>query len=81
MNTDLEWMLEKVPEIKGHSFFYKLVCFCTFRSKRKMNYKDLFVLFYGLHRRKLGERKAKEKALNTILKIYKENNGKLPEGL
>ncbi len=81
MNNDLEWMLEKVPEIKGHSFFYKLVCFCTFRQRRKMNYKDLFVLFYGLHRRKLGERKAKEKALNTILKIYKENNGKLPEGL
>ena len=77
-NINLDWMNEKVVKIKSHNFFYKFVCFFLFRIRRKITYKDLFILFYGLHRKKLGEEKSKKKALQTILKIYNENNGKYP---
>ena len=81
MNTDLEWMHEKVTTIKNHEFLYKFMCFFTFRARRKMTYSELFLIFYGLHKRKIGDRKAKELSLNTIIKIYTENNGKKPEGI
>ena len=29
----------------------------------------------------MGEQQAKKKSFDTILKIYKENNGKLPDGV
>jgi len=44
-----------------------------------MTYKELFLLYYGLHRQTLGEVNSKKKALQTVLKIYKENNGDYPK--
>lgn len=80
-NLNLEWMDEKVQNIKGHNFLYNFMCFITFRLMRKMKYKELFLVYYGIHRKSLGEKKAKQKALDTILKIYKQNNGKMPDGI
>ncbi len=79
MEDNLKWMEEKVTKINGHKFFYHFVCFCLFRLRRKITYKDLFILYYGIHRSKMGEDNAKKKALQTILKIYKENNGNYPD--
>lgn len=79
MEDNLKWMEEKVTKIDGHNFFYQFVCFFLFRLRKKITYKDLFILYYGLHRNKLGEDNSKKKALQTILKIYKENNGKYPD--
>jgi len=78
-NYDLNWMFETIETIKGHEFFYKLLCFLTFRAKRKMKYSDLFLIYYGIHKRKFGDKKAKERAFDSIVKIYTENNGKKPD--
>lgn len=75
---NIEWMDEVVPKIDGYEVFYWFVCFFTFRMRRKLTYKELFLLFYGLHRKTMGEMDSKKKALQTILKIYKENNGEYP---
>lgn len=80
MEENLGWMNEKVEKINGHNFFYKFVCFCLFRMRRKITYKDLFLVYYGIHRHKMGEANSKKKALQTILKIYKENNRNYPSG-
>lgn len=77
-DENLLWMNEKIPQIKGHSFFYGFLCFFLFRLRRKLTYKELFLLFYGLHRKTLGEENSKKKALKSVLKIYKENNGNYP---
>lgn len=76
---DIEWMNEKVAKIDGHRFFYNFVCFFLFRLRRKITYKELFLLYYGIHRKTMGENNSKKKALQSVLKIYKENNGKYPE--
>ena len=75
---DLEWMNEKVQSIKGHKFLYNFFCFVTFRMRRKLKYKELFLIYYGIHRKKLGEIDSKKKAIETVIKIYEENNGKKP---
>lgn len=74
-----EWMNEKVGKINGHRFFYFFVRFFMLKLRRKMTYKELFLLYYGIHRKSLGDGDAKRKALQTILKIYKENNGNYPD--
>lgn len=79
MDDKIKWMDEKVTKIDGHNFLYHFICFFMFRLRRKITYKDLFLLFYGLHRNKIGEDNAKKKSLQTVLKIYKENNGDYPK--
>ena len=80
-NLNLDWMNEKVQCIKEHNFLYNFMCFITFRMRKKMNYRELFLIYYGIHRKNLGEKKAKQKALDTVVKIYKQNNGKIPNGI
>lgn len=76
-NGDLKWLDEYVDKIKGHKFFYFFIR--LFMFKRKLKYKELFLVYYGVNRNIMGERNAKIKALRTVLKIYKENNDKYPE--
>ena len=52
-----------------------------FRWKRKLTYKDLFLLLYGVNRNKMGDKEAKEFALYKIVEIYKSLNNKLPKGI
>jgi len=76
---NVEWMDEKVTKIKGHNFFYKVVCFFLGRWWKKLTYKDLFLLYYGVNRKSMGEHNSRKKALQSILKIYKQNNGDYPQ--
>lgn len=80
-NTNLSWMDEKVTKMDSHKFFYWIVRLVTFRLRKKLTYKELFLLYYGLHRNRLGEHMSKQKALETVIKVYTENNGKKPEML
>lgn len=77
LNEDLKWLDEYVDRIKGHRFLYFFIRLFLFR--RKLKYKELFLVYYGVNRNVMGEKNAKIKALRTILKIYKENNNKYPE--
>ena len=73
----MEWFEEKIEYIEGDKFLYKLVCFCLKGPKKRLSYKELYLLLYGLNRRKLGEENAKKKAMERIIEIYKshhENN-------
>lgn len=73
----MEWFDEKIEYIEGDKFLYNLVCFCLKGPKKRLSYKELYLLLYGLNRRKLGEENAKKKAMERIIEIYKshhENN-------
>jgi hypothetical protein len=70
----MEWFDEKIEYIEGDKFLYKLVCFCLKGPKKRLSYKELYLLLYGLNKRKLGEENAKKKTMERILKIYKSHH-------
>lgn len=73
----MEWFDEKIEYIKGDRFLYKLVCFCLKGPKKRLSYKELYLLLYGLNKHKIGHKNAKIKAVERIIEIYKshhENN-------
>lgn len=76
---DLEWLDEEVDLGKSVNGLYKLACFLL--RKKKLTYKDFYLISIGLNKHKYGGEKARERALQTILKAYKKNHyGKLPIG-
>lgn len=78
----MDWFDEKIEYIKDDRFLYRIICFFMGGPKYKMSYKNLYLLLYGLNKNTLGEVQAKKKAMNRILKIYKDlNNNKLPDNL
>lgn len=67
----MEWFEEKIEYIEGDKFLYKFVCFCLKGPKKRLSYKELYLLLYGLNRRHLGEKNAKTRAIERIVEIYK----------
>lgn len=76
-----EWLNEKILKIPHHNWLYQIICFLMLRGRRKLSYKDLFLLIYGTNRNKMGDKEAKEFALYKIVEIYKSLNNKLPNGI
>ena len=76
-----EWLNEKVVKTPYYNWIYQIVCLLMFRWRRKLTYKDLFLLLYGVNRNKLGDKQAKEISLYKIIEIYQANNNKLPNGI
>jgi hypothetical protein len=81
-NIDTSWINSEIDSLPRYNWLYKFACFILYRNKRKMKYKEMYAILLELTRDKMGEDKAKQKALNEILHIYKFlNNNKLPEGI
>ena len=79
MIDNIPWFSEKIERLKRTNWLYRAICF--FLMKRRLTYRDMFLLLYGINKRHLGEKRAKTKALERVLLIYKENNGHYPEGV
>ena len=81
-NVDLinEWFNEPIDKLKSGNWLYRFVCFFLF--KKKLTYKEMYLMLYGINRKKLGETKSKEKAMLRIIQIYKDlHNNNLPKGV
>ena len=75
----MEWFDEKIEYIDGDKFLYKLVCFFLGGFKKRLTYKELYILLYQLNKHKLGEKKYKKKSMQRILKIYSHfHNNEIP---
>ena len=75
---NLDWMDGTVESVPSMNWLYRLCCILLF--KKRMTYNELYVLLYGINKRKIGEDNAKRLAMNQVLKTYKHlNNNKLPE--
>jgi hypothetical protein len=74
----MEWFNEKVENIIDDKFLYKVICFFLGGPKHRMSYKEIYLLLYGLNRRKLGEKTAKKKAMERIIEIYKTHHDNNP---
>ena len=75
----IAWTRETVENVPTKRWFYKVICFIM--GKKKLTYQDMFLIFYGLHKNKLGEKESKEIATQRIISLYEYNNNKLPEGV
>lgn len=81
-DKNVTWMNETIPDMKKGNWFYRFICFCMGKRKKKLTYNDMFILIYGVNLKEYGEDGAKKIALNQILNLYKENhNGQLPDGI
>ena len=75
----MEWFDEKIEYIKGDRFLYKVVCFFLGGPKKRLSYKELYIILFHLNKHKLGEEKAKKKSMDKILRIYSHfHNNNLP---
>jgi fructosamine-3-kinase len=75
----MEWFDEKIEYIDGDRFLYKIVCFFLGGFKKRLTYKELYILLYQLNKHKLGEEKSKKKSMQRILKIYSHfHNNEIP---
>ena len=81
IGINLSWLDEKVEAIEKHKVLYFFICLFLCRLRRKLKYKELYLIFYGIEKGKNGEEIAKKIALNRTLKVYMDNNnGLLPKG-
>ena len=76
---DIAWTTEKVDDVPSKRWLYKAVCFLI--GRKKLTYQEMFMLLYGINRKMLGDREAKEIASQRIIAIYEYNNKKLPKGI
>lgn len=72
MNDDIKWVNEKIQSLPKNNGLYKFVCMLL--GKRKLSYKQMYLLLFNINKGKLGEEEAKLAAFNEIVKIYKHNN-------
>lgn len=75
----IEWTGEKVEKLPSGNGVYKLACLIL--GKKRMTYRELYLIAYGVKKKELGEEKAKELAVKDIIRIYEYNNGHLPPGI
>lgn len=70
MIENLEWMNEPVERLEKSNKFYRFICFLL---RRKMTYKELYMLLSALNRKSMGDENAKIWAINHITRTYKYN--------
>lgn len=77
-SSQIQWMSERMDDWPGHSRFYKIICFLSFRRKRKFTYRDWYIIISIFN----GQtREGNQYAMNTMLNIYKSNNNGMPKDL
>ena len=76
---DIAWTKEEIDDVPSKRWIYKVACFML--GKKKLTYQEMFMLLYGMNKKTMGEKKAKEFAMMRIIGIYEYNNNELPEGV
>ena len=66
----MEWLNEKIEYIEGDRFLYKTICFFLGGPKKRLTYKELYLILYHLNKFKLGENESKRQSMNKIIEIY-----------
>lgn len=74
-NINLDWFNEKVESLEHNNGLYKFVCF--FLGKKRLSYKELYIILCRLNENKLKEN-TKSIVMDNIIKLYYFNNNKMP---
>ena len=73
-----EWADEPLKKLPKNNFMYFLFCLLTFRPRKKLTYKEMFLIIAEVNRKALGEGKANKLAFQRIMDFYEYNNGNRP---
>lgn len=76
---DFSWWEEKVEKVPSKNWLYKLICFFL---RRKMSYKELFVMYIEINKGNVADdssKPIKKKCFEEILNVYRYNNNKIPK--
>lgn len=73
---NIKWMDEKINSLPKNNGIYKFVC--LFLGKKKLSYKEMYLLLFNINKSKMDETKCKEIVMNELINIYYFNNKKLP---
>ena len=76
---DTTWMNESVASVPRNNWLYRLSCF--FLLRKRLRYSDLFLILLRLNEKRLGYEESRKRSFQEILRIYKYNNNKLPNGI
>ena len=76
MDQELEWTNEKLEKVPYKNWLYRLFCLATFR--KRMSYKEMYLILVEINRGVDGEEKAKKRAFERIIEFYEYNNGNRP---
>lgn len=75
------WADEPLKKLPRNNFMYFLFCLLTFRPRKKMTYKEMYLIISEVNRKILGKEKADKLAFQRIIYFYEYNHGKKPEEL
>lgn len=78
MNPDFGWADEPLKKLPKNNFMYFLFCLFTFRLRKKMTYKEMYLIMSEINRKTLGKKKSDELAFRRIMDFYEFNNGHRP---
>lgn len=73
------WTEEPLKKLPKNNFMYFLFCLLTFRPRKKMTYKEMFLIISEVNRKTLGQEKANKLAFQRIMDFYEYNNGHKPK--
>lgn len=76
MLTDLVWLNKTIEKMPRHNFLYKILCFFTFRRKRKFTYKEWYIILRNLNTSSQNDDNGSKFAFKQIVKIYEFNSEK-----
>lgn len=74
-------MEERMERMPTKNWVYRLICFFLFRPKKKLCFRDFYVITQKVYEKRLGDGFSKKFALCKTLAIYKYQNGKIPDGI
>ena len=72
------WADEPLKKLPKNNFMYFLFCLLTFRLRRKMTYKEMYLIIAEVNRKTLGKEAADKLAFQRIMDFYEYNNGHRP---
>ena len=72
------WADEPLKKLPRNNLMYFLFCLLTFRHRKKMTYKEMFLIISEVNRKTLGKDKADKLAFQRIIDFYEYNNGYRP---
>lgn len=78
MDQNLEWTNEPLKKLPKNNFIYFLFCLITFRPRKKMTYKEMYLVIAEVNRKTLGKERANKLAFQRIIDFYEYNNGYRP---
>lgn len=78
MEPNFDWTNERLEKLPKNNFVYFLLCLFTFRPKKKMTYKEMYLIISEVNRKTLGQEKANKLAFQRIMDFYEYNHGNRP---